>query len=89
MFMDEREAELQKSRALPWNTPPSSLGSSECHWCWRFIYAPALPCSVEVVEGLATMTTSSGLGDRCKWELATRTGDVAPLAHQPSVMTPL
>lgn len=72
MFLDERDAQPGKGMPLPWSTPPSNLGSSECRWCWRFIYAPAVPCSIEVVPGLAEVTTSSGLGDRCRWELATR-----------------
>ena len=71
MFLD-RAAEAHKGFPVPWNTPPSNQGSTECRWCWRFIYAPALPCSVKVLPGLAGMPTSSGLGDRCKWELATR-----------------
>lgn len=80
MFLDEREAGTGKGLPLPWNTPPSNQGSTECRWCWRFVYAPALPCSIAVVPGLAGMATSSGLGNRCKWELATR---VSPLAEMP------
>jgi len=72
MFLDDRAAEAHKGFPVPWNTPPSNQGSTECRWCWRFIYAPAVPCSIEAVPGLAEMTTSTGLGDRCKWELATR-----------------
>lgn len=72
MFLDDRDAKAGKGVPLPWSTPPSNQGSSECRWCWRFIYAPALPCSIEVLPGLADMLTSSGFGDRCKWELATR-----------------
>ena len=72
MFLDDRAPEAHRGLFLPWATPPSNLGSTECRWCWRFIYAPALPCSVKVLPGLAAMTTSSGLGDRCKWEHETR-----------------
>lgn len=72
MFLDDRDAQARNELSLPWNTPPSNQGSTECRWCWRFVYAPALPCSVAVIPGLAEMPTSSGLGDRCKWELATR-----------------
>jgi hypothetical protein len=72
MFLDRRHAKVGEGPALPWNTPPSNQGSAECRWCWRFIYAPALPCSIEVPCNLAEMRTTSGLGDRCKWELATR-----------------
>lgn len=72
MFLDDREAVSGKGQMLPWDTPSSNLGAAECRWCWRFIYAPALPCSVEVVAGLAAMPTVAGLGDRCRWELATR-----------------
>ena len=72
MFLDDREAQPDRGQALPWATPPSNLGATECRWCWRFIYAPALPCSVEVVPELAVMPTAAGLGDRCRWELATR-----------------
>lgn len=72
MFLDDRDARAGKGLPLPWNTPPSNQGSTECHWCWRFVYAPALPCSIGVVAGLAELPTSSGLGDRCKWELASR-----------------
>ncbi len=72
MFLDDRDAQAGKELLSPWSTPPSNQGSTECRWCWRFIYAPALPCSVTVVPGLAEMPTSSGLGDRCKWELVTR-----------------
>lgn len=72
MFLDDRDAQAGNEVPLPWNTPPSNQGSAECSWCWRFIYAPALPCSVELVAGLPGLPTSSGLGDRCKWELVTR-----------------
>ena len=72
MFLDDRDAEAGKELSSPWTTPPSKQGSTECRWCWRFIHAPALPCSVKVLPGLAGMPTSSRLGDRCKWEFATR-----------------
>jgi hypothetical protein len=58
--------------ALPWTTPPSDLGSDNCRWCDRSIYLPAVPCSTRPVDGLLTMTTAPGLGDRCKYELSTR-----------------
>ena len=58
--------------ALPWTTPPTHLGSATCGWCGRGINAPALPCSVAPVEGLAEMITSPGLGERCQYELRTR-----------------
>lgn len=72
MFLDDRDFEPGHRLPLPWNTPPSNQGSAECLWCWRYIYAPALPCSIAVVSGLAEMPTSSGLGGRCKWELSHR-----------------
>ena len=84
MFLDDRNTQALTGLSLPWNTQPSNQGSKECCWCWRFIYAPAIPCSIEAIPGLAEMTTSSGLGDRCKWEAATRAGaDGAPLASAP------
>ena len=82
MFLDDRDAEAGKELALPWNTPPSNQGATECRWCGRFVYAPALPCSIKVVPGLAEMSTSSGLGDRCKWELATRVTPCDALAEK-------
>ena len=60
---------------LPWTTPPSDLGSSECRWCHRDIYLPALPCSVAPVLDLKHLTTLPGLGARCQYELATRVED--------------
>ena len=72
MFLDDRELDRCDARPAPWTTQPSNLGSLECRWCWRFIYAPAVPCSVEVLPNLADIPTSAGLGDRCKWEVATR-----------------
>lgn len=59
---------------LPWATQPSALGSTPCGWCDRAIYLPAVPCSVRPVAGLLTMPTQPGQGERCKYELATRTG---------------
>lgn len=80
MFLDDRDAKAGNGLALPWNTPPSNQGSAECRWCWRFIYAPAFPCSVKLLSALAQTPTSSGLGDRCKWELTTRVPSDAALA---------
>ena len=59
-------------RHLPWMTEPSSLGSNRCGWCDRVIYLPALPCSIEPIEGLLHIATVPGQGERCKWELITR-----------------
>jgi hypothetical protein len=56
----------------PWATPPSGQGEHECTWCLRAIYMPALPCSIEPIEGLLRMETSAGQGNRCKYELGTR-----------------
>lgn len=63
-----------ETRAFPWNTGPSGQGSAECTWCGRTIYAPAVPCSVRPIAGLADIATSPGLGERCKYEAATRVG---------------
>jgi hypothetical protein len=57
---------------LPRTTPPTDDGHTMCDWCGRAIYIPAVPCSVSPVHGLAGMDATPGLGDRCKWELATR-----------------
>jgi hypothetical protein len=57
----------------PWTTPPTDQGHAMCAWCGRAIYVPAVPCSVRPDPGLLTMNTGPGLGDRCKWELSTRT----------------
>lgn len=57
---------------LPWTTEPSDMGSQRCTWCDRAIYLPAVPCSVEPVDGLLRIETVPGLGERCKWELTTR-----------------
>jgi len=81
MFLDDRDGQAGKELPLPWDTPPSKQGSTECRCCWRFIYAPALPCSIAVVPGLAEMPTTSGLGHRCKWELATRASPDDELAE--------
>lgn len=83
MFLDDRDAQAGEELPLPWSTPPSNQGSTECRWCWRFVYAPAFPRSIKVVAGLAEMRTSSGLGDRCKWELATRASPDAASAEKP------
>ena len=68
---------------LPWTTEPSDLGYNRCGWCDRVIYLPALPCSVEPIDGLMSVATLPGQGERCKWEVATRTpslaGDERPL----------
>lgn len=64
---------MSEARHLPWNTPPSGLGATRCAWCGRDIYLPALPCSMQVVEGLEITSTAPGFGERCKWEVATRT----------------
>ena len=65
---------IPRGRAFPWNTGPSGLGSAECTWCGRTIYAPAVPCSVAPIVGLADIMTAPGLGDRCKYEATTRVG---------------
>jgi hypothetical protein len=65
--------------ALPWATPPTDQGHAMCGWCGRAIYVPAVPCSVRPVAGLAGMETTSGLGDRCKWEVSTRVASVASM----------
>lgn len=57
---------------LPWATEPSAEGGIACEWCHRMIYRPALPCSVEPVEGLLRLQTRVGQGARCKYELSTR-----------------
>lgn len=58
--------------AYPWNTGPSGQGSTDCGWCDRTIYKPAIPCSVAPIAGLAEIETAPGLGDRCKYEWRTR-----------------
>lgn len=65
-------------RHLPWMAEPSDLGFNRCGWCDRVIYLPAVPCSVEPVEGLLRIATQPGQGERCKWELTTRTPQRAP-----------
>ena len=65
------ESEIPKY--LPWSTPPSDAGHAVCGWCDRAIYRPAVPCSISPVPGLLTMPTQPGQGERCKFELATRT----------------
>ena len=57
---------------LPWATAPGDEGGAVCGWCDRMIYRPALPCSVETVDGLLRMQTQPGQGARCKYELMTR-----------------
>lgn len=57
---------------LPWATAPDGTGGNECGWCHRMIYLPALPCSIQPVEGLLRMNTRVGQGERCKYELSTR-----------------
>lgn len=70
--MPQNTEQSAPHRAYPWNTGPSGQGSAECGWCGRTIYAPALPCSVQPIVGLANIATSQGLGDRCKYEAETR-----------------
>jgi len=65
MAVDERQH-------YPWSTPPSGAGESECAWCHRMIYRPALPCSIQPIEGLLRAQTRQGQGERCKYELASR-----------------
>lgn len=60
-------------QALPWATQPGRDGYRVCEWCDRAIYRPASPCSVQPVPGLLTMSTQPGQGERCKYELMTRT----------------
>jgi hypothetical protein len=67
------EAESAEAMPLPWATPPTDLGDAICDWCGRAIYVPAVPCSVRPVVGLLAIDTGRGIGDRCKWELSTRT----------------
>ena len=57
---------------FPWATPPSGQGSEKCCWCDRDIYRPAVPCSVQPVDGLLGLQTLIGQGARCKYELSTR-----------------
>lgn len=83
MFLDRRDKDGSQGRPYPWDTMPSNLGSTMCDWCGRHIYAPAVPCSVEPVAGLADMETGPGLGDRCKWELATRTDNAGKRGMRP------
>ena len=58
--------------ALPWNTPPSGLGSTPCEWCGRTIYAPAWPCSERPLADIELLVTAPGLGHRCLYEMRTR-----------------
>jgi hypothetical protein len=72
-----RSADVEQNATaehLPWATQPSDDGHAICGWCDRAIYRPAVPCSVKPVAGLLTMPTQPGQGERCKFELATRTG---------------
>lgn len=70
----EREPLLDDTadESPPWTTEPGELGSTDCGWCHRAIYQPALPCSVRPIAGLAVMDTVPGQGKRCQWELQTR-----------------
>lgn len=61
---------------LPWTTGPSGQGARMCGWCHRDIHAPALPCSIEPVDGLLRMETQPGFGARCQYELGTRRPDI-------------
>ena len=72
MYQRSTEADEAPDVPLPWTTPPTDLGDAMCAWCGRTIYLPAVPCSTRPVPGLMTMPTGPGLGERCKWELATR-----------------
>jgi hypothetical protein len=65
---------------LPWTTQPSDQGDSECDWCFRAIYLPAVPCSVRPVDGLLEIPTQSGQGERCKYELVTRDAAMATIS---------
>lgn len=67
---------LGTAPALPWATQPSGQGFNTCAWCHRDIYLPALPCSIEPVEGLLSMNTRVGQGERCKYELSSRRPDL-------------
>ena len=78
----EPAAPVNEAPALPWTTPPTALGSALCSWCGRDIHAPALPCSVAPVDGLAEMITSPGMGERCQWELRTRIASDKPSVAQ-------
>lgn len=71
---------MTDTEALTWATPPSAAGDNVCRWCDRVIYLPALPCSIQPVEGLLRMSTRAGQGDRCKYELTTRAPDIL---HEP------
>ena len=67
---------VREAPALPWATQPSGQGLNTCSWCHRDIYLPALPCSIEPVEGLLRMNTRIGQGERCKYELSSRCPDI-------------
>jgi hypothetical protein len=71
---EERERKtMTAAEHLPWATQPGAQGHTVCAWCDRAIYLPAVPCSVRPVAGLLDMPTQPGQGERCKYELATRT----------------
>lgn len=74
MHLPSRDLERQpaSSVALPWDVPSMNGEYALCDWCGRAIYVPAVPCSVRPVDGLMTLETAPGLGDRCKWEMHTR-----------------
>jgi hypothetical protein len=63
---------MQSAEHLPWSTPPGTQGHTICGWCDRAIYLPAVPCSVETVPDLLELATQPGQGERCQYELATR-----------------
>lgn len=60
------------SELYPWLSEPRGLGSTECTWCGRSVYLPAVPCSVEPIVDINDIETRPGRGDRCKWETNTR-----------------
>lgn len=75
-MMVEADAGIDASLHLPWATAPTGQGHNQCEWCGRAIYLPALPCSIEPVEGLLRMKTMPGQGARCQYELGTRNPDL-------------
>ena len=74
--MTDSDAGIDGPIHLPWATQPTGQGSNECAWCGRAIYVPALPCSIQPVQGLARLKTMPGQGQRCQYELSTRAPDI-------------
>ena len=74
--MTDLDAGMDDIVHLPWATQPSGQGANECGWCGRAIYVPAMPCSIQPVEGLLRMKTMPGQGQRCQYELSTRAPEV-------------